>query len=206
MMRYCRSGSRDRRAAPRQTVRMSACSPTTRAHLRQQQSMTRETGAPNAPGLPFLQERGCPGVPHLWLTKSKWRRIGASPQGKAPHRSGAAAGTDLARHAGTAEAAIAARNLGEVLLVVVLGEVEVLKRRDLGADRVIPFRRKRLLVSGFRGKRRLHLRLARRIDRRAILGADVVALPHALRRIVAFPERLQQRLVRDLDRVKHHKH
>src|SRR5262249_45828348 len=38
---------------------------------------------------------------------------------------------------------------------------------------------------------------------RAILRADVVALPHPLRRIVIFPEHLQQVFVPDLLRIEH---
>src|SRR6478735_133020 len=44
------------------------------------------------------------------------------------------------------------------------------------------------------------------VDRASILRADVVALTHALRRVVALPERLQQLLVRDLVRIEHDQH
>src|SRR5205807_9164902 len=33
------------------------------------------------------------------------------------------------------------------------------------------------------------------VDRRAVLGADIIALAHALSRVVAFPEYLEERLV-----------
>src|SRR6187455_889781 len=42
---------------------------------------------------------------------------------------------DRAAHAGAADAAIAGRVLGEILLVVVLGEIELRRRQDLGGNR-----------------------------------------------------------------------
>src|SRR6478736_5982696 len=84
------------------------------------------------------------------------------------------AGSDRAGHAGTAEPAIAERVLGEILLVIVLGEIEF---RRLGG----------LLLLRREG-----------VDAGTVLRADVVALPHALRRVVAFPEHLEQRLVGNL--------
>ena len=50
---------------------------------------------------------------------------------------------------------------------------------------------------GLRRIGRLTLRIAKGVDRRAILRADIIALAHALRRVVISPERLQQLLVRD---------
>src|SRR6201999_1642660 len=47
----------------------------------------------------------------------------------------------------------------------------------------------------------LALGLARRVDRRAVLGPDVVALAHALRRVVVLPEELQQRVIAGLPGV-----
>ena len=49
--------------------------------------------------------------------------------------SAAHADPDRAGHAGAAEAAIAARILGEILLVIVLGEIERSGLGDLGGDR-----------------------------------------------------------------------
>src|ERR1700682_4647839 len=64
----------------------------------------------------------------LWLTN---RFSGGGPESRksrlsAGHakRSGADAGADGARHAGAAKPAIAGRILGQILLVIVLGEIE----------------------------------------------------------------------------------
>src|ERR1700756_372810 len=145
----------------------------------------------------------------LWLTNGSWRLRG-KPETLLPSqlgsRSGRDADADRAGHAGAAEPAIARRILGEVLLVIVLGEIECARRRDLGGDAAKTPRRQRLLVGGLRGVGGFLLRIAKRVDRAAILRADVVALTHALGRIVAFPERLQETLVGDLLRIEHHKH
>src|SRR6186997_2928214 len=50
------------------------------------------------------------------------------------------------RNAGAAEAAVAARVLGEVLLVVILGVVKLRRGADLGGDRSEAFGLQRLLV------------------------------------------------------------
>src|SRR5262249_40373310 len=44
------------------------------------------------------------------------------------------------------------------------------------------------------------------IDRRTILRADVIALTHALRRVVTFPKRLQEAIVGNLRRIEHDEH
>src|SRR5258707_2234755 len=80
-------------------------------------------------------------------------------------RSGRDACRKRTGHAGAAQAAIARRVLGEVLLVIVFGEIERPGRRDFGRDGAKPLGRQRLLVSGFRGGRGLTLRVVRRIDR-----------------------------------------
>jgi len=99
--------------------------------------------------------------------------------------------------------AVAVRNLVQVLLVVVLGEVELAGRDDLGGD---------VAVAGFAqllaelGGRLLGGRLLLRTvveDRRTVLGADVVALAHALGRVVRLPEHLDQLGVGDLLRIEH---
>src|SRR5262245_63126196 len=104
------------------------------------------------------------------------------------------AGADLAGDAGAAEPAIAHRILGEILLVVVLGEIELRRVEDLGRDRTVAFRRKRLLVLGLRLLGGFALGWRGDVDAGAILRADVVALPDALGRVVRFPERLEQLL------------
>ena len=48
------------------------------------------------------------------------------------------------------------------------------------------------------------LGIGARVDRRAVLRADVVALTHALRRVVVLPEHLEQVLVADHRRVEDH--
>src|SRR5688572_33491802 len=85
-----------------------------------------------------------------------------------------------AGNAGAAQPAVAAGILGEVLLVVFLGIVELRRRTDLGRDRAEAGLAERLLELGFRGERRLHLRITIGVDRRAVLRARVVALTHAL--------------------------
>jgi hypothetical protein len=90
------------------------------------------------------------------------------------------------------------RNLGQILLVIVLGEIELRRRQDLGGDLAKTALRKRLLVLGLRGLCGDALRLRERIDAGAVLRAHVVALAHALRGIVAFPKRLEQPFVADL--------
>src|SRR5215204_7717295 len=95
-----------------------------------------------------------------------------------PKRGGPALGAqpDRARHARPAQPAVAVRHLGEVLLVVVLGVVEVARGRDLRRDLAVARAREALAEDGGRRLRRLALLLVEPVDRRAVLGADVVAL------------------------------
>src|SRR6185436_12207510 len=84
-----------------------------------------------------------------------------------PQRSAAGtdAGADRAGDAGAADAAVAAGVLRQVLLVVVLGEVEVGRAGDLGADRVaMPRRREGLSVGIARGLGGASLCLAVDVD------------------------------------------
>src|SRR5207237_3615599 len=130
-----------------------------------------------------------------------------APQaGEGEEQSGTRADADRARHAGAAQSAIARRVLGEILLMIVLCEIEFGRWRDLGGDGAEALRRQRLLVRRLRRVGGLALRVAEGVDRRAILGADIVALAHALRRVVIFPERLQELLVADLLRIDHNQH
>src|SRR5262245_9889814 len=94
------------------------------------------------------------------------------------------AGANRAGDARAAEPAIAARVLGEILLVVVLGEIELGRGQDLGRDRPEAARGERLLVSCLRRLGRAALLLGIIVDAGAILGADVIPLAHALRRVV----------------------
>src|SRR5688572_32764613 len=114
--------------------------------------------------------------------------------------------SDRTGNAGAAQPAVAAGILGEVLLVVFLGIVELRRRTDLGRDRAEAGLAERLLKLGLRGERRLHLRITIGVDRRAVLRARVVALTHALRGIVRLPEALEELVVRDDCRIKDNEH
>src|ERR1700733_10513640 len=121
-------------------------------------------------------------------------------------RSGRDARRKWARHTGPAQSAIAGRILGEILLMIVFGEIERSGRFDLGRNGAESLGRKRLLVSSLRGNRCLALRIVRGVDRGTILGPDIVALTHALRRVVIFPKHLQQPIVGNLCRIEHDQH
>ena len=80
----------------------------------------------------------------------------------------------------------------QILLVIVLGIVERFGGGDLGGDvtgivRVVH----RRLEAREAGLCRLRLFRGQRVNRRAVLGAVIVTLPHTLRRVVIFPEHLQ---------------
>src|SRR5262245_44718620 len=87
-------------------------------------------------------------------------------------RSGRDADADRARHACAAQFAIAGWVFGEILLMIVRGEIEFARRRDLGGDGADTLRRQRLLIHSLRRVGGLPLRIAKSVDRRAILGAD----------------------------------
>src|SRR5579871_3426695 len=110
-------------------------------------------------------------------------------------------GADRTAHAGAAEAAIAVRILGQILLMVVLGEIERRRLADFGGDRPHALSGERFVVGGFRGFGGGALLRRERVDAGTVLRADVVALAHALGRIVAFPKRLEQALIGDFLRV-----
>src|ERR1700681_2438832 len=113
---------------------------------------------------------------------------------------------DRARNAGAAQPAISVRILGEILLMVILGEIEFARIDDLGGDGAITLLTQFLLVHHLRGLGGLALAGVEGVDPGAVLGADIVALAHALRRVVALPKRLKQRLVGNLFRIVHHQH
>src|SRR3954447_20121449 len=83
---------------------------------------------------------------------------------------------DGACHARPAEAAVPVGILREVLLVVRLGVVEGARRRDLGGALAVPGLRELGLEHLARRLGRLELLVGRRIDRGAVLRADVIAL------------------------------
>ena len=101
---------------------------------------------------------------------------------------------DRAAHARAAEAAVAARILLEVLLVVLLRRVERPRLGELRRDLAAAALGERGLVGVARGECDLALRVGRPVERRAVLRAHVVALAHALRRVVTLPERAQELL------------
>src|SRR5262249_40580542 len=111
---------------------------------------------------------------------------------------------DRAAHAGAAQAAIAVGGLGEVLLGIVLGVVERGRVDDLGGYGAHAVLGELLLEHGERGLGLLLLLGREGVDAGAVLRADIVALAHALRRVVAFPEDLEERLVGGLLRVEPH--
>ena len=90
--------------------------------------------------------------------------------------------------------------------MVVLGVVEVGSRHDLGGDLPVPLAREPALVlaAGCLGGGSLLLTVG--VDPRAVLRTDVVALAHALGRIVALPEDLEKGLVGDPRGIVDHPH
>src|SRR4029079_4788083 len=102
--------------------------------------------------------------------------------------------------------AVAARVLGQVLLVVLLGEVVLRSGRDLGRDGAVDLGPEALLGILARLLRGPPFLISVRVDRRPVLRADVVALAHALRGVVALPEDAEQVLVADLRGVEHDAH
>src|SRR5579875_399862 len=113
---------------------------------------------------------------------------------------------DRARNPGAAEATIAAWILGKILLVVVLGEIEFGRVDDLGGDGAVTPLVELLLIDRLGCQGRLFLFRGEDVDRGTVLRADVVALPHALRRVVTFPECFEQRLVGNCLRIIDHQH
>src|SRR5690606_18439780 len=105
-----------------------------------------------------------------------------------------------AAHTGAADAAVAHRVLLQVLLVVGLGGVEgaVVGRQDLGGDGAVAGGGQDALEGAPGGLGGALLLGGVGVDRRPVLGADVVALSEALGGIVALPEETQQRLIGDL--------
>src|SRR3989475_110795 len=99
---------------------------------------------------------------------------------------------DRTRDAGAAEAAVAVGILREILLVVLLRVVELRRGQNLRRDRTVAHSGEPLLIRITRSLRRAFLILVVVVDAGAVLRADVVALPHALRWIVMLPEQLQQ--------------
>src|SRR2546430_1251879 len=135
-----------------------------------------------------------------WKTPGRTRGPAGSACGAShPDRAGQAVGAVIA-------VPVRVLGVGQVLLVVVLGVVVRVQLADLRGDRTVPgslyHRRERLT----RRQRLGELPVGRGVDRRPVLAADVVALSHALGRVVVLPEHLEQvgegypgRVVHDLD-------
>src|SRR5262249_46202196 len=111
--------------------------------------------------------------------------------------------THGAGDAGPAESAIAVRVLRQILLVVGLRVVERPRLGDLRRDLAVTGARELRLEELTRCLGRRPLRVPRRVDRRAVLRADVVALAHALRRMVVLPEEPKDLLVARLRGIEH---
>jgi hypothetical protein len=90
--------------------------------------------------------------------------------------------------------------------VVVLGEVEGGRVEDLRGDRAETALAQGPLIGRPGGLGGGALGGRSHVDPGAVLGADIVALAHALRRVVALEERLEQRLEGDDLRVVSHEH
>ena len=90
--------------------------------------------------------------------------------------------------------------------MIVLGIVELARRADFGGDRSPAGSRQTGLVGLSRSFCNQLLPVVEGIYPRPVLGAGVVALSHALRRIVGLPEQLQQTIVICHLRIKNHQH
>ncbi len=87
-----------------------------------------------------------------------------------------------------------------------LGIVERRHLADFRSDLAVALGAQLLLESRAAGVDGSLLRLVEPVDHRAVLGAGVVALAHALGRVVGFPEHLEQRLDAGFARVVRHQH
>src|SRR5438128_2531461 len=109
-------------------------------------------------------------------------------------------------HARAAKAAIAVGILGEVLLVIILRVIELGRGKNFRRDRTVAGLRQERLIRVARALGRVPLCRVVVVDAGAILRARVVALPHALGRVVAFPEHFQQILVPNHLRIEDDEH
>src|SRR5262249_23864071 len=110
-------------------------------------------------------------------------------------RHGADRGPHRTADAGAAEAAIAGRILGEILLMIILGKIEVRGGQNLCRDGTVPARGDRLLVHRLRSLCGRALRGRVHVDTGPVLGAEVVAWPQPLSRVMTLPEGFHKRLV-----------
>src|SRR3984893_3011025 len=96
--------------------------------------------------------------------------------------------TDGARNASAAEAAIALRILREILLVIGFGVIKIRPIENLRCDCRKATRGQRFGEGRLACLRSRALGRVFDIDGGAILGANIVALPHPLGRIMALPK------------------
>ncbi len=136
--------------------------------------------------------RCTPRTPSTHESPRRAARSASSRRASGSAGAGGDAEPDRAGDAGAREAAVAAGVLLEVLLVVLLGRVERAGLGDLGRDLPAMALGERRLVGVARRDHDVALLGRRPVDRRAVLGADVVALPHALGGVVLLPEGAQQ--------------
>src|ERR1700689_549040 len=115
-------------------------------------------------------------------------------------------GADLTGNPGAAETAIAVRVLRQVLLVIVLGEIERRRVLYVCGDGGQALRGQRLGVACARGFGGGALLRREHIDAGPVLRTDIVALTHALGRVVAFPKSFEQALIGDFLRIVDHEH
>ena len=90
--------------------------------------------------------------------------------------------------------------------MVAFSVIEGPRLDDLGGDLPKASCRQRLLIGACAGVRRRCVGRIGQVDPGAILRADVIALPHALRRVVALPEGFQQNLKGDSCGIERHQH
>ena len=76
--------------------------------------------------------------------------------------------------------------------MVVLGIIKVVAESKFRCDRWVVRRAQLGLERGCGLLRLIKIRLALQIKARSVLGAKIVALPHALRWVMTFPESCQQ--------------
>src|SRR5690349_2952631 len=126
-----RSPSSPRRNSPRSAMKCAGSWPT------RSRSTTSSPMAPSA--LTLSPTRSSP-RPRTSSASSGADPLPRYPATRRDRELGGYAGADLAGDAGPAEPAIAVRILGEILLVVVLGEIELGRVLDLGGDGPKPSR------------------------------------------------------------------
>ena len=117
-----------------------------------------------------------------------------------------AAKADRTTDACAAHTAIAIGVFAQILLVVILGVIKCRRVDNLCRDVAISGGAQFVLehIAAFFGRR--FLRRIHTVNAGAILRADIVALSHALRRVVVFPKNLQNFVNGNQLRVKHHLH